>query len=255
MRIRRIAHIASLAALLPAGLATPAAALIFRDVPALQEIAAQAPLAFRGVVLDVSYGDAALDETTSTPYTLTRFEVVQAYRGTRAGETVTIARIGGPRNGDMRRYLLIPGLASFAAGEEVVVFADDVAQPFFGTLFGDIGALRVARVAGGEDRIVLSYHFRPLVATPAGFGVAPDRRCEPVIGERNVCALTADRIESGDEGQAGGPAAAPAMTAGAFDQAIAAIVAAHPQARPAQTVSGDPVAFTEALRQLDSDRR
>jgi hypothetical protein len=45
------------------------------------------------------------------------------------------------------------------------------------------------------------------------------------------------------------------MTAGAFDQAIAAIVAAHPQARPAQTVSGDPAAFSEALRQLSSSRR
>jgi hypothetical protein len=246
--------IALLAALVPASFAAPASALIFREVPALDEIAAQAPLAFRGIVLDVRYGDAQLDDGTSTPYTLTRFEVLQPYRGAEAGETVTIARIGGPRHGDMRRYLLIPGLASFAPGEEVVVFADDVTHPFFGTLFGDFGALRVARVAGADERIVTSYHFRPVVTTAAGLGLAPDRVCRPVAGERNACSLATDHTESGDERAVAGAHAAP-LTASAFDEAIAAIVAAHPQSRPAQTVSADPAAFAEALRQFAARRR
>lgn len=246
--------IALLAALLPATIAAPASALVFREVPALDEIAAQAALAFRGIVLDVSYADAPLEDGTYTPYTLTRFRVLQPYRGTTAGETVTIARIGGPRNGDMRRYLIIPGLASLAPGEEVVVFADDATHPFFGSLYGDFGVLRVARVEGTDERIVTSYHFRPVITTAAGLGLASDLACMPAASRRNVCELATLNPESGDEPAIAGASAAP-LGASAFDAAIAELVAAHPRSGPAQTVSGDAAAFAEALRRLDARRR
>lgn len=249
MTIRRL-MLAGIA--LAAPFASEVAALTFAEVPSLEAIAAKAPLAFRGVVLRVEHANAPLDATHDYPYTVTHLRALACYRGCQPGEEIAIMRIGGPRKGDTQRYLIIPGTASFATGEEVVIFSDDVEQPFFGTFYGDHGALRVARADSGE-RVVLSYHRSFLQEVAGRFRADPTRRCAPVPGNPGECSSVARRPEpSGDEDGAPSsvPPTPPAVTPEMFDRQMADIVRANPMNRPAQTVSKTKEAFERALAQL-----
>ena len=68
-----------------AAYAGAAAALTFTEVPSIETIAANAPLAFRGVVVGIEYADAQLDTAHSYPYTLTHLRALACYRGCAAG--------------------------------------------------------------------------------------------------------------------------------------------------------------------------
>ena len=65
-------------------------ALSFTRVPSLGEVAAQAPLAFRGLVLEVSYGSAEVGEGKTLPYTRTTFRVLTPFRGCKEEERVDL---------------------------------------------------------------------------------------------------------------------------------------------------------------------
>ena len=230
--------------------ATGAAALSFEEVPPIETIAAEASLAFRGVVLGIEHADAKLDETHSYPYTITRLRALACYRGCEPGQEIAIARLGGPRNGDMHHYIVIPGVASFTPGEEVVILANDEAQPFFGSSFGDHGVLRVARADGGE-RVVLSYASEFLREEGGRLRADGMRRCEAIAGRPQDCAsvVRASRDDGDDDDSARTARSAPdaVLTPQALDAHLGAIARAHPLEQAPQTVSGDADAFERAL--------
>jgi hypothetical protein len=231
--------------------AAGAAALTFEEVPPLETIAARASLAFRGVVLGIGHADATLDEGHSYPYTITRLRALACYRGCEPGQEIEIARLGGPRNGDMRHYLVIPGIASFAAGEEVVILANDQVHAFFGSSFGDRGVLRVAHADGGE-RVVLSYAGEFLREDGGRLRADGTRRCEAIAGRPQDCASVVRAArDDGDDDDSARPAgrAAPdaVLTPAALDARLHEIARAHPIEQAPQVVSGDAGAFERAL--------
>jgi len=230
--------------------ANTASALSFAEVPPIETIAAQASLAFRGVVVGIDHADAQLDTTHRYPYTLTHLRALACYRGCTAGQIITVARVGGPRGGDMHHYLIIPGVASFSPGEEVVILSNDVTHPFFGSSFGDYGVLRVAR-QDGRERVVLSYHGELL--RDRGGALRPDgaSRCEPLADQPANCVSTSDATdESADEddsGQLRQVRTGAAVTPEALDARMRDIASRHPLAQAAQSVSGDGRNFEQAL--------
>jgi hypothetical protein len=248
MSISRLALAGALIA--AAGYAGSAGALTFSEVPPVETIAAKASMAFRGVVLGIEHADAQLDETHSYPYTITRLRALACYRGCEPGQEIEIARLGGPRGGDMRHYIVIPGVASFTPGEEVVILANDAAQPFFGSFYGDRGVLRVARADGGE-RVVLSYTGEFLRADAGRLRSDGTRRCEAIAGRPQDCAsvVRASRDDGDDDDSARAGRSAPdaVLTPEALDALLGAIARAHPLEQAPQGVSGDAHTFERAL--------
>lgn len=229
-----------------AGFAGSANALVFSEVPTLETIASRAPLAFRGVVETVEHANAKTAHG-SYPYTVTTFRVLKSYRGTSAGAEIAIARLGGPVDGDMRRYLVIPGVPGFSPGDEVVVFQDDGEHPFFGASYGDHGVLRVAHVGG--ERAMLNFHGQPLVKGRGRFRADGSITCKLLEHDRGACTVEQHATdESADEDEVSEPTVQ--VTPADFDRTIDLIVAANPLSKPALTVSGDPAAFEAALSDL-----
>jgi hypothetical protein len=230
--------------------------LSFTRVPTLDEIVAQVPLAFRGQVVDVAYGSADVGDDETLPYTQTTFRVLAPYRGCKEGDEVKLLRIGGPRDGDPKRFLVIPGLAVLAKGEEAIIFVDDRVHPFFGTLYGDHSVYRVAE-AGGQ-RLVLSHNWHPLGQSPDALVNLIDRRCVPDADDRSRCRLeqvAGAPIEDDQDGPDAEPQVEPKpsrlVTSEAFDAFVRAIPP-RPESgsvRP-QRINGDPAAFRLALRAL-----
>jgi len=232
-----------------------AAALTFTEVPSIETIAANAPLAFRGVVVGIEYADAQLDTAHSYPYTLTHLRALACYRGCAAGQQITIARLGGPRNGDMHHYIMIPGIASFEQGEEVAIFANDLSHPFFGSSYGDYGVLRIAR-ADGAARVVMNNAGEVLRDDASRLRADASSRCETIAGQPQDCVSTARVVdEFADDDDSGREAAAAptALSPEALDARMRDIVRAHPLAQTAQTVSGSASSFERAL--ADAYRR
>ena len=243
------------ALLCAAACAHDAAALSFDDVPPIETIAAQASLAFRGVVVGTEYADAELTPTFSYPYTLTHLRALACYRGCTPGQEITIARIGGPRGGDMHHYLMIPGVASFATGEEVVIFANDHTHPFFGSSYGDYGVLRVAR-ADGAQRVVMNDEGEILQDRGGHVRADGTRRCEQLAGQPQDCVSTTrigdESADDDDSGHLRDAHSAAALTPDALDARMRDIARAHPLAQPAQSVSGDARSFERALAEAFS---
>lgn len=171
--------------------AAPAEALTFsQDVPDLKGIATGATLAFRGRVFRTEVGQAKGYES-SMPYTAITLVVDEPYLGCERGQELVLRQMGGPLVDRPSLHYLVPGLASFSPGDEVVVFANDREQPFFGTYFGDYGVLRVAKDQSGLRR-VLDEKWRPLVRHKEGLRVDGTRRCQVTRGAPERCRL--DRV-------------------------------------------------------------
>jgi hypothetical protein len=232
-----------------------AAALTFAEVPSIETIAAKASLAFRGVVVGIEYADAQLDAAHSYPYTLTHFRALACYRGCEAGQQITIARLGGPRNGDMHHYVMIPGIASFAQGEEIAIFANDLSHPFFGSSYGDYGVLRIAR-ADGAGRVVMNNSGEVLREDAGRLRADPSSRCESMVGQPQDCVSTVhvtDEFTDDDDSGREAAAAPAALSREALDARMRDIVRAHPLAQASQSVSGSAESFERAL--ADAFRR
>lgn len=178
----------TVAAALGAVASTDAQALTFSDeVPHLPHLAAGATLAFRGRVekVDVGYVEGA---ERPLPYTAISLVVDEPYLGCTKGEVVVLRQMGGPLKDQPKVHWIIPGLAHFSPGEEVVVFANDRRHPFFGTYFGDYGVLRIATDQRGVRR-VLNERWRPLWRTTSNLEIDPDQHCLPLRSEPNRCRL------------------------------------------------------------------
>lgn len=245
-RARRLALAACAVAMLGAPCGS-AQALMFRHVPALEKIAADAPLAFRGRVEAIEYRTAKTGNG-KYPYVVTTFRVLAGYRGASPGDEIRIARLGGPIDGDMRRYLIVPGVPGFTPGDEVVVFQNDAEHPFFGAAYGDRGVLRIARTPDGQRR-VLNFHGQPLTRDGELFGIDRTTVCAVRQSSRDVCDLRATTADASFDEDAATKATEP-VTPAKFDDAMRRIVSDYPLAAPAQTVSGDAARFEAALADL-----
>jgi hypothetical protein len=223
------------AALLWAGLSGgPATALTFERVPDLDEMAADATLAFRGVVERVEFAQAAAGKNQFVPYTIITFDVIEPYAGCRRGERLSIMQMGGPTAQRPNVHLVIPGLTDFNVGEEMVVLSNDGEQPFFGTYFGDYGVLRVARDERDRRR-VLDEKWHPVSRVSTGFATDGERRCAPQRSDPARCLLT-------------GPAATDAaLSVEELDATLHRVAGRNRSGRPAQTISDDRARFAAAL--------
>lgn len=214
--------------------ATPADALTFnQDVPDLKGIATGATLAFRGRVFRTDAGQAKGYET-SMPYTTITLVVDEPYRGCERGQEIVLRQMGGPLFDRPSLHYLVPGLASFSPGDEVVVFANDREQPFFGTYFGDYGVLRVAKDQSGLRR-VLDEKWRPVVRQKAGLQVDSTRRCQATRGAPERCRL--DRIVEKER----------ALGVAELDQLIHEWTGNTKTARRPQVIAHDRARFEAAL--------
>jgi len=250
--VKRTSLLAAFAGVMACLAAAPAYAVSYTQFPRVEEIAAKAPLAFRGVVESVTSHAVPVPNARSMPYTATTFRVVTAFRGTSPGARVTLRHLGGPFPELPNRVMVVPGLARFSEGDEAFVFSNDRQHPFFGTSFGDLGVMRVARADGGA-RVVLTEDWRFLLSTPVGFrqdGAA----CVPSSGERTTCTPTATRDsadqESDAEGASGasGRAGGSRVTVESFEVAVRSAVARQGAipGRP-QTISASAAVFEAAL--------
>jgi hypothetical protein len=223
------------AAFLWAGLSGgPATALTFERVPGLDQIAADATLAFRGVVERIEFAQAAAGREQLVPFTIITFDVIEPYAGCRRGERLSIMQMGGPTAQRPTVHLVIPGLTDFNVGEEMVVLSNDGEQPFFGTYYGDYGVLRVARDETDRRR-VLDEKWRPVSRVGQGFATDGERRCVPLRTDPARCRLT-------------GPAtAAAALSVEELDATLHRVAGKSGSGRPAQTISSDRARFEAAL--------
>ena len=226
-----------------------AQALSFAEVPPLETIASQSSLAFRGVVVGVDHADAQINPEQSTPYTITRVRAEVCYRGCVPGQELTIGRLGGPRHGDFHRYVMIPGVPSFALGDEVVLFANDAKHPYFGTLYGDYGALRVARGDGGEP-IVMNYSEHPLAIVNGKFRVDGAKRCKRSKSAPRDCSMVSIKPAAEPSDAASSPLNAPIVTKTAFDRQIVKSMGPQAAAQSAQIISVNKQSFERALVDL-----
>jgi hypothetical protein len=233
-----------------AGLWTqPVGALSFDKVPTFEAMVAAAPLAFRGKVLRIADGQAKSAGGSAIPYTSITLQVGQAFAGSRAGDEVTLRQLGGRMEGQPNRLLMIPGLAEFEVGEEVYVFADDRKQPFFATLYGDLGLYRVARDGKGVHRVMTS-QWQPLRSDGRSWRVAPNQYCKPLATDRQRCQESVgpplDHSDTHDvtPAGAGDSDVGPAL----FDARVrAALAPPHTPPQPGQTVSKSRESFEAAL--------
>lgn len=233
------------------GQATLASALVWEEVPTKEEMAREANLSFRGIVVDVSYGDAANVSGQSLPYTTTTFRVLRGYRGAKSDEMVEITQMGGPRADVPNRYVEIAGSAHFEVGDEVIVFSNDETQPFFGALFGDHGVLRVVESERNE-RLVTSSDGHVLVDTGGRVAVDGDRRCVAERNDRRKCVDTTHPSAREHGGEQPSPRSR-AMRASEFDAHIEEAVRGRRAPPRAERVRGNHTRFEERLR--DANRR
>lgn len=223
------------AALLWVGLSGgPATALTFERVPDLDEMAADATLAFRGVVERIEFAQAAARRDQFVPFTIITFDVIEPYAGCRKGERVSIMKMGGPTAQRPSVHLVIPGLADFNVGEEMVVLSNDGEQPFFGTYFGDYGVLRVARDETDRRR-VLDEKWRPVSRVGEDLATDGERRCVPQRTDPARCRLTSPAATSA------------ALSVEELDATLHRVAGTNRSGKPAQTISGDRARFEAAL--------
>lgn len=253
VNMKMFCHAPVLLALSCAGLcAQPARALSFDTLPTFEAMVAAAPLAFRGKVLLIADGQAKAAGGSAIPYTSITLQVGQAFAGSSAGAKVTLRQLGGRIEGQPNRLLMIPGLAEFEVGDEVYVFADDRKQPFFATLYGDLGLYRVAKDGAGVDRIMTS-QWQPLRSDGRSWRVAANRYCKPLASDRQRCEVSVEPLrDRSDTHDVTPPGALDSdVSPAAFDARIRAAKALaaspSPSPSPGQTVSKSRTSFETAL--------
>jgi hypothetical protein len=222
------------------------AALTFDQLPGIEKAVAEATLAFRGRVAELSYGAARVSADETIPYSNIRMEVKVRFDGEEK-PTTTLRQIGGRLPDHPTRFLVIPGLADLVPSEQVYVFANDRIQPFFATLYGDYTLFRIARDEDGRV-LVLNAHWQPLQTNRRKIWAIPGAYCEPNKTDHSQC-----RNELRDVGDVSDPDdVAPRdgrpLTVQIFDQLIRRWRGDEPTPnQPSQTVSAQEERFAAAL--------
>lgn len=221
-------------------------ALTFNRLPSLDQVAAEATLAFRGVVETVDYGAAKVSASQTIPYENIRVRVEANFGGASAGQLV-LRQMGGPLPDQPSRFLIIPGLSDLAPTDRVYIFANDTKQPFFATLYGDHSLFRVATDESGAT-LVMNAHWQPLMV--GGERIWPVRgvQCVPDGEDRGRCVRTEREVfdvsAEDDVSRRRGRQLTPAM----LDRLIRTWRTGLEA--PGQSVSASEATFAEALAQF-----
>lgn len=210
------------------GLASPGRAISFEDEPSLPEIARLSTLAFRGEVVQIRHALTLAPKTRqNVPYTVYTFRVDRAYRGTRDGATVDIFEYGGPVNSGEWEGLL--GVPEIRLGDRLAIFANDSFQFATASLYADMGMRRFVLHQG--ESIALTANWTILAE---GSEESDLHQCQTDASAPGQCAAWLDGSGQVMSGPLPTGSTARLVSATAFDNQVASLLAGLTGASPAQ---------------------
>ena len=165
-----------------AALTFPASALLWPDEKSLPDLTAEASLAFRGTVKKVTVHSVDIGTELPVLFSSVEVSVERGFVGTETRMVETIRHVGGERSDGYG--FDIAGAPAFYAGEEIVLFSNDVDYPAFAAIRADQGTWRTAWWQG--KRLLLRADWVPVLLEDRG-DVQSVNRCMVEETAKNVC--------------------------------------------------------------------
>lgn len=181
-----------LALLTTLAVALPCSALLWPDEKTLPDLAVEASLAFRGTVEKVTVHSVDIGTELPVLFSSIDVRVERGFIGAEDRDLITVRQIGGERSDGYG--FDIAGAPAFYAGEEIVLFSNDVDYPAFAGIRADQGTWRTAWWRG--ERLLLRADWVPVLMADGG-DVPALARCMVEEAAKETCLRWVD--EDGHE--------------------------------------------------------